>query len=214
MTPEDRILGVVLAGGQSRRMGSIDKTLMPLCGVPMVKRVLDRIRPQVDATIINTNADISQFSTFEVPVLGDTVSGYAGPLAGILTAMEYAKQNGFQFVCSVAADTPFFPADFVATLAKIGLAKVDRQDIVLASSGGFRQPTFGLWSVSLEEQLRDFLTLGEERKIMRFVQQHKWTLVEFDKNLSDGSDPFFNVNTPEEMNLAEQYLSNGEAEHA
>lgn len=204
-----RILGVVLAGGQSRRMGSIDKTLMPLCGVPMVTRVLDRLRPQVDATIVNTNAEVSQFSHLGVPVLGDTVTGYAGPLAGILTAMEYAEQNGFQHVCSVAADTPFFPSDFVTKLTDAG-----KQDIVLAGSGGFRQPTFGLWSVGLLGPLREFLTQGEERKIMRFVQKHQWSLVEFDINQSDGADPFFNVNTPDDMKLAEQYLSNGETEHA
>lgn len=204
-----QILGVVLAGGQSRRMGSIDKTLMPLCGVPMVTRVLDRLRPQVDATIVNTNAEANQFSYLGVPVLGDTVAGYAGPLAGILTAMEYGEQNGFQHVCSVAADTPFFPSDFVKKLTDAG-----KRDIVLAGSGGFRQPTFGLWSVELSDPLRDFLTQGEERKIMRFVQMHNWSLVEFDIGLNDGADPFFNVNTPDDMKLAEQYLNDGEAEHA
>lgn len=175
----------------------------------MVKRVLDRILPQVDAVIINTNADPSPFMQFGVPVLGDTVTGYAGPLAGILTALEYAQQNGFQTVCSVAADTPFFPTDYASKLAD-----VQNKDIVLASSDGFSQPTFGIWSVRLLNQLREFLTLGEERKIMRFVQQHKWTLVEFDKKPSDGADPFFNVNTPEDMELAEQYLSNCETDHA
>ena len=208
MKPETGILGVVLAGGQSRRMGSVDKTLMPLCGVPMVKIVLDRIRPQVGEIIVNSNADPRQFVAFGVPVLGDTVTGYAGPLAGILTAMEYAVDKGFHSVCSVAADTPFFPQDLVTQLSDM-----QDQDVVLASYDGFRQPTFGLWSVGLIDRLRAFLTQGDERKIMRFVQQQKWAMVEFESNLDDGADPFFNVNTPDDMTLAEQYLSNRESDH-
>lgn len=208
MTSEGRTLGVVLAGGQSRRMGAVDKTLMPLCGIPMVKRVLDRIRPQVDDVIINSNADAAHFSAFGAAVLGDVVPGYAGPLAGVLTALEHADAHGFQSVCSVAADTPFFPADFVMRLKE----KPD-QDIVLASYDGFRQPTFGLWSVELINPLRDFLTQGDERKIMRFVQQHNWARVEFDSYQDDGSDPFFNVNTPEDMKLAERHITNNECDH-
>lgn len=208
MKDETKILGVVLAGGQSRRMGPVDKTLMPLGSVPMVKRVLERLRPQVDRVIINTNATATQFNTLGVPVLSDTVAGYAGPLAGILTAMQHARQIGFQYVCSVAADTPFFPGDYVSKLKR-----AESQDIVLASSAGFRQPTFGLWSVALLDELHQFLTQGEERKIMRFVQQHKWTCVEFAGNSGNESDPFFNVNTPDDMKLAEQYLIDGEIDH-
>ncbi|MEH6724997.1 MAG: molybdenum cofactor guanylyltransferase MobA [Hyphomicrobiales bacterium] len=209
MKTETGILGVVLAGGQSRRMGSVDKTLMPLCGVPMVKIVLDRIRPQVDDVIVNSNADASLFAAFGAPVLCDTVAGYAGPLAGILTALEYAAENDFQSVCSVAADTPFFPHDFVTKLTDL-----QDHDVILASYNGFRQPTFGLWSVGLIDRLRAFLTQGDERKIMRFVQQQNWAIVEFDSNPIDGADPFFNVNTPDDMKLAEQYLGNYETDHA
>jgi molybdopterin-guanine dinucleotide biosynthesis protein A len=208
MRVEDRTLGVVLAGGQSRRMGTVDKTLLPLCGIPMVKRVLDRIRPQVDEVIINSNADASLFAAFGAPVLGDVVPGYAGPLAGVLTALEHADAHGFRHVCSVAADTPFFPSDFTMRLKD----KPDH-DIVLASYNGFRQPTFGLWSVELVKPLRDFLTQGDDRKIMRFVQQHSWACVAFDSDPENGPDPFFNVNTPEDLKLAERHVNNYECDH-
>ncbi|MFK8034370.1 MAG: molybdenum cofactor guanylyltransferase, partial [Hyphomicrobiales bacterium] len=132
-----KTLGVVLAGGQSRRMGDTDKTLMSFAGTPLAKHVLDRIEPQVDAVIINTNADAALFETFDVPVLPDTVQGFAGPLAGVLTALQYASENRFTQVVSVAADTPFFPGDFVEQLVSAGTF-----DIVLAGSGGHRQPTF------------------------------------------------------------------------
>lgn len=208
MTGTDGILGVILAGGQSRRMGAVDKTLMPLAGVPMVERVLRRIRRQLPAVIVNTNADKRKFDSLAIPVVADTVAGYAGPLAGILAGMDYAGRNGFQHICSVAADTPFFPHDFVSSLAEYR-----NHDIVLASSQGFRQPTFGLWSLALLPDLTRFLADGDERKIMRFVDRHRWTTVAFDKKQANGADPFFNINTPEDVTLAEQYLADDETEH-
>ena len=208
MTRTQGILGVILAGGQSRRMGAVDKTLMPLAGVPMVERVLRRIRPQLPSVIVNTNADKSRFATLAIPVIADTIADYAGPLAGILAGMDYARQNGFEHICSVAADTPFFPSDFVSRLAEYR-----DHDIVLASSQGFRQPTFGLWSLTLLPDLKHFLEEGDERKIMRFVQQHHWTTVAFDTMQANGADPFFNINTPDDVTLAEQYLADDETEH-
>lgn len=208
MSQNKGILGVVLAGGQSRRMGASDKTLMPLAGTPLTKHVLDRIHPQVDDTIINTNAEAALFKAFNAKILADTVSGFAGPLAGILTALEYASVNGYSKVASVAADTPFFPEDFVQQLLAAG-----PHDIVLAGSGGYRQPTFGLWSTNIASALGDFLRDGEERKIMRFVQQHAWTTVAFETQGEDYPDPFFNINTPEDMAKAETYMKLNEAEH-
>lgn len=204
-----KALGVVLAGGQSRRMGHTDKTLMSFAGTPLAKHVLDRIEPQVDAVIINTNADAALFETFDVPVLPDTVQGFAGPLAGVLTALQYASENQFTQVVSVAADTPFFPGDFVEQLVSAGT-----YDIVLAGSGGHRQPTFGLWSVAIKDDLERFLTEGEERKIMRFVQQHTWATVEFETDKPEAPDPFFNINTPEDMKQALNYMTSNEATNA
>lgn len=204
-----KTLGVVLAGGQSRRMGEEDKTLMSLAGVPLTKLVLDRITPQVDSAIINTNADENSFQQFGMPVLADTIPGYAGPLAGILTALKYAQQNQCSRVASVAADTPFFPDDFVERLSACS-----SHDIVLAGSGGHRQPTFGLWSVSIVDDLERFLTDGDERKIMRFVQRHSWTTVEFDALSPNDPDPFFNINSPEDMIEAARYMNLNEATNA
>lgn len=209
MSLKQKILGVVLAGGQSRRMGDVDKTLMSFNGVPLTRHVLDRITPQVDSVIINTNADASSFEAFAVPILPDTIQGYAGPLAGILTALQYAEENQFSRVVSVAADTPFFPNDFVEKLLETGT-----YEIVLAGSGGHRQPTFGLWSTAIKDDLERFLTDGDERKIMRFVQQHSWSTVEFETNSPKEPDPFFNINTPEDMKQAATYMSINEATNA
>lgn len=209
MSRSQRILGVVLAGGQSRRMGDSDKTLMPFNGVSLTQHALNRIAPQVDQAIINSNAEPAAFDACGVPVLSDTIKGYAGPLAGILTAIQYADKNQFSMVASVAADTPFFPEKFVKSLREAGA-----YDIVLAGSGGHRQPTFGLWSVTLMTDLEHFLTDGDERKIMRFVQQHSWSTVEFEVQTSDDPDPFFNINTPEDMEQALTYMNKNEAANA
>lgn len=206
MNQKTKILGVVLAGGQSRRMGDVDKTLMPFNGVPLTRHVLDRIAPQVDGVIINTNSDASAFDTYDVPVLPDTIQGYAGPLAGILTALQYAQSNQYSLVASVAADTPFFPNNFVENLLAAGT-----YDIVLAGSGGHRQPTFGLWSTAIKDDLEQFLTKGDERKIMRFVQQHSWSTVGFESTTAEDPDPFFNINTPEDMKQAMNYMNTDEA---
>ncbi len=198
----NRTLGVVLAGGQSRRMGDVDKSLLKLADKALVEHAVNRLKPQVDRIVLNTNANpASAFEFLKIPILKDTVSGYAGPLAGILTAMEYAEVQGFEWVASAAADTPFFPKDYV-----LSLKNHDENDIVLAKSSGHRHPTFGLWRSSLAPLLRQFLTKGSERKIMLFVQQQRWAMAEFDGPTGDELDPFFNINTPQEFQLAESAL--------
>ncbi|MEP0520784.1 MAG: molybdenum cofactor guanylyltransferase MobA [Hyphomicrobiales bacterium] len=209
MKQSHKTLGVVLAGGQSRRMGNVDKTLMSFNGVSLTQHALNRIASQVDQSVINTNADPTAFEELGVPVLPDTVQGYAGPLAGILTAMKYAHENQFSMVASVAADTPFFPKDLVARFLAAGT-----HDIILAGSGGHRQPTFGLWSAALMKELEQFLTDGDERKIMRFVQRYSWASVEFDAQNLGEIDPFFNINTPEDMEHAVNYMNKNEVANA
>jgi molybdopterin-guanine dinucleotide biosynthesis protein A len=195
-----RVIGLVLAGGQSRRMGRSDKALMKLGKMPMIEHALRRLRAEVDTILINTNADPAPFALYGHTVLADTVPGFAGPLAGILNGLTYARARGYDAVVSVAADTPFFPDDLLSRFQTCG-----PRDIVLASSDGHRHPTFGLWSVSIESALANFLSDGEDRKIMRFVQQTKWDTVEFPLG-EVGMDPFFNINTPEDLARAETLL--------
>ncbi|PCJ91270.1 MAG: molybdenum cofactor guanylyltransferase [Hyphomicrobiales bacterium] len=198
----EKILGVVLAGGQSRRMGDVDKSMLQLGGMALVEHAVKRLQGQVDAMVLNTNAEPpTAFEYLKLPILKDVITGYAGPLAGILTAMEYAETNGFQWVASAAADTPFFPKNYVKSMMKH-----ENSAIILASSGGHRHPTFGLWRASLAPSLRHFLTEGSERKILLFVQQHPWAMAEFDIPSDKNSDPFFNINTPQDFQLAERTM--------
>ena len=105
----ESILGVVLAGGLATRMGGTDKGLLSLGHRTILDEVLNRLSPQVDVMIINVNGDPARFSNYTLPCIPDSISGYLGPLAGVLAGLEYARENGFGWIASVAADTPFFP---------------------------------------------------------------------------------------------------------
>ena len=109
-----KVLGVILAGGQARRMGGGDKGLLLLGGVSLLDRVAKRLGRQVEAMCLNANGDPARFETFGLPVVADPVAGFAGPLAGVLAGMRWAAPQGASHVVSVAADTPFFPRDLVA----------------------------------------------------------------------------------------------------
>jgi molybdopterin-guanine dinucleotide biosynthesis protein A len=193
-----KTLGVILAGGLSTRMGGGDKSLLPLADMPLLRHVIIRISPQVDALVLNANGDSRRFGAFSLPIASDSIDGYAGPLAGILAGMDYAAYHGFSHIQTVAADTPFFPTDLVQGLSQnkraINIAR-DDNDVEKFSL----HPTFGLWDVALRDELRASINEGT-RKVMGFVKQHDWRGVEW---VSDGYDPFFNVNTPADMAQAE-----------
>ncbi len=195
---------VVLAGGRSTRMGQ-DKALLMLGGKPLVAHVLERLRPQAGAVTINTNGDPSRFAGLAAPVLGDTVAGYPGPLAGLLAGMEWAKSIGSTFVVTLPTDSPFIPRDLVARLTA---SQSDPARPILAASFGRRHPVAGLWPVSLAGALRDFLAAGETYKVSVFADRHGAVSVDFPSIELDGRtvDPFFNVNTPEDLALAETIL--------
>ncbi len=203
------IVGIILAGGLARRMGGGDKTLKPIGGRPMLEIVIDRIAPQVAALAINANGDPSRFAAFDLPVIADTVSGYAGPLAGILAGMLWAKSAhpGCRYLASVAGDTPFFPSDLVARLAE-GCGGTD-DTIALAASAEGLHPVFGLWPLALADDLEAFLTTGDTRKILAFTDRYVQLNVPFDHiDLAGGEtlDPFFNVNAPEDIERAEAIM--------
>jgi molybdopterin-guanine dinucleotide biosynthesis protein A len=198
-------LGVILAGGLARRMGGRDKPLVAIAGRPMLERVVERLAAQVNRTIINANGDPARLAGYGLPVVADTIEGFAGPLAGILAGMEWASENTpeSRFVVSVAADTPFFPDDLVQRL--VGTSN-DENAIVLAASGAGVHPVFGLWPVALAQDLHSFLLSGESGKILAFVERHpNFRAVFPDLVLAGGetADPFFNVNTPGDAARAE-----------
>ncbi|MFB9151332.1 molybdenum cofactor guanylyltransferase MobA [Roseovarius ramblicola] len=202
-------LGVILAGGQATRMGGGDKGLLPLGEGVILDRVIARLAPQVAAVALNANGDPARFAGFGLTVLPDPIADYPGPLAGVLAGLDWAAGEGAETIVTVAADTPFFPRDLVARLAlaaegmahPLVLAATPRgaEETKSMSSGGqVRHPTFGLWPVALRDDLREGLKDGL-RKIVLWTDRHGGR-----EALFDDGDAFFNVNTPEDLALAQR----------
>ena len=187
--------GVILAGGLARRMGGGDKALLELGQATLLDQVIERIRPQVPELALNANGDAARFARFGLPVLPDGIAGYPGPLAGVLAGLDWAAEEGAETIVTVAADTPFFPSDLVARLR----AAVDGRPLklALAATPDGRHPTFGLWPVALRDDLRAALNNGL-RKVVQWTDGHGAGEAMFD----DCGDPFFNVNTPEDLEKA------------
>lgn len=206
-------LGIILAGGKATRMGGGDKGLLPLRDRTILDHVIARLRPQVEGLALNANGDAARFRDFGLPVLPDSIQGFPGPLVGVLAGLDWAAEQGADSIVTVAADTPFFPADLVAILQ--GRAKGMTYPLVLAatprgegaktksmsSSGLIRHPTFGLWPVALRDDLRAALHDGL-RKVVVWTEKHNGREAVFDLD----QDPFFNVNTPEDLAQARAML--------
>ncbi len=203
----DRVLGCVLAGGQSRRMGGGDKSLMDLGGKTMLDMILTRLKHQLPDIILNANGDPGRFQAFGLPVVADPVGQYAGPLAGILAGLTFAAETrpNVSHVVSVAGDTPFFPETLVARLC--ASVPADRPVISLASSADKLHPVFGLWPVALRRDLRKWLETGKSGKVLAFVDRHDSVEVSFDIDPQTGLDPFFNANKPEDLTRVREVLS-------
>lgn len=211
------IVGCILAGGLSTRMQGPEKTLMPLGGSAMILRVSNRLAHQVNRIVLNANGDPGRFAGFGLPVQADTIEGFAGPLAGVHAGMTWASENAQDatHILTVAGDTPFFPVDLRENL--LAALLLDRRDvhrtIAMAYSDGNRHPTFGLWPISLKDELELFLR-GGDRKVMLFAQRYNLQKVGFPLSEIGGEtiDPFFNVNTPDEFAHAERLLALGAAD--
>ncbi len=203
----DNVLGCILAGGQSRRMGGGDKTLLDLNGTPMLEIIVRRLSSQVPEIILNANGDPDRFSPFKLPVVPDPVAGFAGPLAGILAGLDHARQKmpHISHVVSIAADTPFFPDDLVRRFLEVTPA--NKPVIALASSAHKLQPVFGLWPVALYKDLHEWLATGQSGKVLAFVDRHDSIEVAFDQDAATGLDPFFNANRPDDLETARNAAS-------
>lgn len=207
-------LGVILAGGLATRMGGGDKGLLALGGQSLLTRVIDRLAPQVAGLALNANGDAARFAGLGLPVVADTIEGFAGPLAGVLAGLDWAAEQGAQAIVTAAADTPFFPTDLVARLMAAAegqvhplvLATTPKSGDEVLKSGGKgrvnRHPTFGLWPVALRDDLRAALEAGL-RKVVLWTDQHGGREALFE---AEPFDPFFNVNTPEDLARAEALL--------
>ena len=199
-----KLVGLLLAGGQSRRMGGGDKTLRSLGGIPLLEHVIERLRPQVDTLVLNANGDPSRFAKFGLPVVADSVLGFAGPLAGVLAGLEWAAAHRADcpFVVSVATDAPFLPTDLTSRF--IEAIERDAADLACAASDGRSHPVFGLWPVRLRNDLRRAVVEEGIRKVDQWTARHRLVTVSF---LIDPIDPFFNANRPEDIATAEALLA-------
>lgn len=206
-------LGVILAGGLATRMGGGDKTLLSMGGESLLSRIIDRLEPQVAGLALNANGDASRFADTGLPVLPDSIEGFAGPLAGVLAGLDWAATQGADSIVTVAGDTPFFPCDLVPRLLlaaegrphPLALAATPRTGDEALKSGGKRvnrHPTFGLWPVALRDDLRAALGDGL-RKVVAWTDVHGAGEALFP---AEPFDPFFNVNTPDDLAHAEALL--------
>lgn len=195
---------VVLAGGKARRMGGGDKCLIPLAGRPLIEHILQRLTPQAFPIALNANGDPARFAAVPLPVIADRDDEGRGPLAGILAGMRWAAELHFECVVSVAGDTPFLPTDLVARLRA---AWRPETPIVFAATTGpdgriLRHPTFGLWPTGLADRLEAALADGT-RKVVAFADAQGSAVASFPAD----PDPFFNVNTPDDLAVAETLVS-------
>ena len=202
----DAIAGVLLAGGLSRRMGGGDKNLRTLGGRTILERIVATARPQVGPLVLNANGDPERFAAFGLPVAADVVEGYAGPLAGVLTGLEWAKANAPDAVwlASFATDAPFIPGDLVARLVQA--VETEGADLACARSGGQDHPVFGLWPLRLADDLKRAMVEEGMRKVDAWTGRYKLAIAEFG---IDPVDPFFNTNRPEDLDEAERLLAAG-----
>jgi len=203
------ILGLVLAGGLARRMGGGDKARIRIGGKTILERVLARLAPQCGSMILNANGDPARFGDTGLPVVPDTVPGFAGPLAGILAGLDWAAANAPQVtdVVSVPGDCPFLPSDLVPRLEQA--RKAADLPLACARSGDWRHPVIGLWPVGLRGDLRTALVEDDLRKIEAWTARHGVAIADWP---AVPIDPFFNVNTPEDAAEA-QHIASQQCDH-
>jgi molybdenum cofactor guanylyltransferase len=203
---------VILAGGRATRMGGVDKGSQRVGATSLIAHVLAALKPQCSTMIINANGDTARFAALGVPVVSDDVPGFAGPLAGILAGLDYlaAHHSDLSYAASAATDTPFLPDDLVAKLHAARL--VANAEIAVARSDNIVHPTFALWPIDLRDDLRAALVDEDLHRVTTFFSRSRcayadWSTISF--------DPFFNVNTPDDLRIAEEILARrGEAKSA
>jgi molybdenum cofactor guanylyltransferase len=193
-------LGVILAGGRARRMGGINKGHIRIGGATILERVLARLRGQCARLVLNANAEAGRFAV-DVPIVADSVSGFPGPLAGILAGLDFAaaQKPGIGWVVSVPSDCPFLPRDLVPRLHRARHAI--GATLACAASAGRHHPVVGLWPVELREALRHALTKEGAHKVGEWSARYPLAVAEWP---TEPLDPFFNVNTPDDVAEAER----------
>ena len=201
---QNQTIGLILAGGQARRMGGADKAFLKLGNETLIGRAVARARPQVDELIINANGDLQRFDGLGCEVIADSIGGFLGPLAGILSGFDWMRANrpNARWLASFACDCPIFPADMVERL--IAEAQNRKVPIAIAASGERHHPVFAVWSASRPVNSESVLQGQGLRKMDDFVARFPNTRVVFP---SAPLDPFFNINTADDLAGAEGIVS-------
>ena len=197
---EHNILGAILAGGQSKRMGK-DKIFLELNNKKLIEHTIDKVKKYLKEVIIITNQDNEFFSKNNLTTVKDCVGGQLGPLVGILTAMKWAKENlnKCSWIATFPCDTPFFPESIIKSFIEESEKKESL--ILCASSHGRKHNIFGLWSLDLYDKLKDDLINKKVRKVQDWTEKNKIKNLEF--KFKD-YDPFFNINTEEDLAVAKK----------
>ena len=188
------ITAVILAGGQGSRLGGLDKGLVKLNEISLVQHLINRIKPQVFNIIISANRNTETYAQFGFPVYEDGISNFAGPLAGILKALQECQS---EWLLTVPSDSPFTPTDLALRLSE----NIQDSKVAIPDDGKYLHPTFALIHKSLASSLNDFLQQGE-RKARVWMQQQAHSVVDF----SDKPSAFININTDDDLNNAEKHF--------
>ena len=197
---EHNILGAILAGGQSRRMGK-DKLFLELNNKKLIEHTIEKVKKYLKQVIIITNQNNEFFSKNNLTTVRDCIEGQLGPLVGILTAMKWAKENSnkYSWIATFPCDTPFFPESIIKSF----IEESEKKESLLlsASSHGRKHNIFGLWSLDLYDKLKNDLVKKKIRKVQDWTEKNKIKNLEF--KFKD-YDPFFNINTKEDLEFAKK----------
>ena len=197
-------IGAILAGGLARRLGGGDKVLRTIGGRSVLARLIERLSPHVARMVINANADPHRFEEFGLPIVADSLPDNPGPLAGVLAALEWSARSdpSIEWVVTVPGDAPFVPADLVR---RLHVAR-HREGAILAcaASLGRTHPVVALWPVSIRGELRSAVADEGIRRIDRFTGRYSCAVEQW---AADPVDPFFNVNTPEDLTEADRLVA-------
>jgi molybdopterin-guanine dinucleotide biosynthesis protein A len=200
MKASDMVVGIILAGGLARRMGGGDKCLLPLAGKTLLKRTIERAQPQVQQLLLNANGNSLRFARTRLPVVADANPNNLGPLAGIQAGFTWMQVNTphHEWLMSFASDSPFFPTDVVEKL--LAAAVQSNKTVAVATSKSRVHPVFSLWHTSVSSKISAQLITGEAPRLQDWMKAQEALEVEFP---ADAYDPFFNINTPQDLYAAE-----------
>lgn len=192
----NNVTGLILAGGQARRMGGTDKGLVTIDGRSMISYIIDALTPQVATVIINANRNLGQYRAYGYPVVSDEIANYQGPLAGMASGLKHCQTD---YIATVPCDGPILPDNYVDILLQA--ASHDGSQLSVGYDGNRLQPVYALIHKSLLEDLNQFLNSGE-RKIDRWYEKHSYARADF----STTPEMFTNINTPADLQKADQLI--------